>query len=369
MSAGAISAAFSGVRGGFSLDVAFEAPMRGVTALFGPSGSGKTTILRCMAGLERLSGRLSVGDELWQDSAARMFREPHRRPVGYVFQEPSLFPHLSVRENLVYGARRAARQDGANPITEGDIVDLLGIGHLLGRGPLALSGGERQRVSVGRALLSQPRVLLMDEPLAALDRAAKEEILPYFEALHQHLAIPILYVSHDIAEVERLADRLVLLEAGRVIASGPLSELEADPKLPLLGAADAAVMLEGSVVAVDPAYALTSFSVPGGTLIVPGMHGGAGDRRRLRISAADVSFALAPALNSTILNVFPARILSISPHARSDAQVNIVAALGEDGGGARIVGRITRKSQDVLGLAAGALVFAQIKGVALLATG
>jgi molybdate transport system ATP-binding protein len=274
-----------------------------------------------------------------------------------------------VRDNLVYGARRAAKNGGANAIKEGDIVDLLGIGHLLSRAPLALSGGERQRVSVGRALLSQPRVLLMDEPLAALDRAAKEEILPYFEALHQHLPIPILYVSHDIAEVERLADRLVLLEAGRVIAAGPLADLEADPKLPLLGAAGAAVTLQGRIAAVDAAYALTSFSVPGGTLIVPGIHGDAGDRRRLRISAADVSFTLAPPVNSTILNVLPARILSLSPHTRSDAQVNIVAALGEDGGGARIAARITRKSQDVLGLATGSLVFAQIKSVALLATG
>jgi molybdate transport system ATP-binding protein len=364
----AIELAFAARLGDFSLDVAFAVPMRGVSALFGPSGSGKTTILRCVAGLQRLSGRLRVGEEIWQDDASGIFRRPHRRPVGYVFQESSLFAHLSVRNNLLFGARRAAR-DRHGVFDFAEIVGLLGIGHLLDRAPAALSGGERQRVAIGRALLSQPRLLLMDEPLAALDRPTKDEILPYLEALHEYLAIPILYVSHDLAEVERLADTLVLLDDGHVVASGQLSALEADPQLPLLRAPEAAVTLTATVVGIDEAYALTTLAVAGGTLVVPGREGGPGSRRRVRIGASDVSFARAPVTATTILNCLPARIVSVGRLDGNLAQMNIVAALGEDGDGARIVGRVTRKSQEALGLAPGSSVFAQIKSVALLASG
>jgi molybdate transport system ATP-binding protein len=364
-----IDLAFAGRLGSFSLDVAFTAPMRGVTALFGPSGCGKTTILRCVAGLQRLRGRLKVGGETWQEDEARVFRRPYRRPVGYVFQEASLFAHLSVRRNLLYGARRVTASERERALALSEIVALLGIDHLLDRDPIALSGGERQRVAIGRALLSRPHLLLMDEPLAALDRPTKEEILPYLEALHESLAIPILYVSHDIAEVERLADTLVLLEAGRVLASGPLSDLESDPDLPLLRAPEAAVTLEGTVSGIDETYALTSLSVPGGTLIVPGRWDRPGNRRRLSITASDVSFTTAKATDTTILNCLPARIVSVSAQDKDDAQVNIVAALGHDGTGARIVGRVTRKSQEALSLVPGKPVFAQIKSVALLASG
>jgi molybdate transport system ATP-binding protein len=333
--------------------------------LFGPSGCGKTTILRCAAGLQRMAGRLSVAGETWQDDAAGVFRKPHQRPVGYVFQEASLFPHLSVRGNLDYGARRAAGTTDATMLRLDDVVGLLGIGPLLDRAPHALSGGERQRVAIGRALLSQPRLLLMDEPLAALDRLTKDEILPYLEALHESLSIPVLYVSHDIAEVERLADTLVLVDAGRVRAAGTLAAIEADPALPLLRTADAAVTLDGMVSAVDAAYALTSLAVAGGTLTVPGRRGAVGDRRRLRIRASDVSFVLSPARDTTILNCLPARIVSITPHDPDDAQVNLVVGLGDDGAGARIIGRVTRKSRDTLRLEPGVAVFVQIKGVAL----
>jgi molybdate transport system ATP-binding protein len=362
-----IDLAFAGRLGSFSLDVAFMAPMRGITALFGPSGCGKTTILRCVAGLQRLRGRLRVGDEIWQEDEARVFRRPYQRPIGYVFQEASLFAHLSVRQNLLYGARRVAAGERERALALSEIVELLGIGRLLDRDPVALSGGERQRVAIGRALLSRPRLLLMDEPLAALDRLTKEEILPYLEALHESLAIPILYVSHDIAEVERLADTLVLLEAGRVLASGPLPDLESDPELPLLRAPEAAVTLEGTVSSIDEAYSLTSLSVLGGTLIVPGRWGRPGSRRRLSITASDVSFTAAQATDTTILNCLPARIVSVSAQDKDDVQMNVVAALGHDGTGARIVGRVTRKSRDALGLAPGKPVFAQIKSVALLA--
>ena len=278
-----ISTSFAGPLGGFSLDVAFKMPMRGITALFGPSGCGKTTTLRCMAGLQHLPGHFIVGEEVWQDSAKGVSVKTQGRPLGYVFQEASLFQHLTVRQNLLYGARRAGDAPTSDALDFDAIVELLGIGHLLERSPVALSGGERQRVAVGRALLSRPRILLMDEPLAALDRMTKEEILPYFERLHESLALPIVYVSHDIGEVARLADTMVLLAKGRVIASGPLTTLQTDPSLPLVAAPDAAVMLGGHVAHVDEDFALTHFTVPGGTLIVPGRHpagsGACGSRR------------------------------------------------------------------------------------------
>jgi len=362
---GAIEARFSGTVGTFALDASFAAPARGVTALYGPSGCGKTTILRCMAGLTRLPGRLTVAGETWQDDAAGTFVKPHRRALGYVFQEASLFAHLSVRGNLEYGLRRA--KETAH--TFDAIVAVLGLANLLTRSPDTLSGGERQRVAVGRALLAQPRLLLMDEPLAALDRRARDEILPYLEALRDTFAVPIVYVSHDIAEVERLAARLVLLEHGRVLAAGPLADLEADPALPLLQAADASVTLDATVEAVDETYALTSLRVAGGRLTVPGRRGAVGTHRRLRIRASDVSFVRQPPAGSTILNCLPARIVSVSPHGSEAAQVNLVAALGPDGNGARIVARITRKSRDALGLEAGIPIHAQIKSVALIAGG
>jgi molybdate transport system ATP-binding protein len=360
-----ISTALAGTLGSFSLDVAFKMPMRGVTALFGPSGCGKTTILRCMAGLQHIPGHFIVGDQVWQDSAKGVFVRTHERPLGYVFQEASLFQHLNVRQNLLYGAKRAGNAPTSDALDFDAIVELLGIGHLLERSPIALSGGERQRVSVGRALLSRPRILLMDEPLSALDRMTKEEILPYFERLHESLALPVVYVSHDIGEVARLADTLVLLAKGRVIASGPLELLQTDPSLPLIAAPDAAIMLEGRVESIDETYALTTFSVAGGVLVMPGRQGAPGDERRLRIAASDVSFTLTAASDTTILNCLPARIVSIDG-AANEAQVNIIAALGADGSGARIAARITRKSQATLGLASGTLVFAQIKSVALM---
>ncbi|MCD6075551.1 MAG: modC [Rhodospirillales bacterium] len=367
-----IAARFAGTLGTFDLNVAIKAPMHGVTALFGPSGCGKTTILRCIAGLQRLPGTLSVGGEIWQDDTQNIFRRPHERPVGYVFQEASLFAHLSVRANLLYGHKRALKAGARNEIRLDDVIDLLGIGRLLDRAPVNLSGGERQRVAVGRALLSQPRLLLMDEPLSALDRITKDEILPYFEALHENLSIPVIYVSHDIAEVERLADTLVLLERGRVIATGALCDLESDPSLPLVHAPEAAVTLEGTVASIDEAYALTTLSVPGGSIIVPGKRGPVGALRRLRIRASDVSFVRERPVATTILNCLAVQILSVNPQDDAAVQMNIVARLigedqGDDKSGARIVARVTRKSQEAIGLVPGERIFAQIKSVALVA--
>jgi molybdate transport system ATP-binding protein len=361
-----IVARFRGRLGAFLLDAAFEAPMRGVTALFGPSGCGKTTVLRCVAGLQRLQdGHLSIGGEIWQDGAN--VRPPHERSVGYVFQEASLFPHLSVRRNLLYGHRRAMRRGAREATRFDEVVSLLGIGGLLDRSPLRLSGGERQRVAMGRALLSQPRLLLMDEPLAGLDRPSKDEILPYLEALHAELSIPVLYVSHDIGEVERLADHLVLLEAGQVVASGPLAELQTDPELPIARLAEASVVLAARVTRYDSDYGLTTLSVDEGTIVVPGRYGPSGTRQRVRIGASDVSLARQPPVASTILNALAARV--VAAEAQDAAQMNVVVRLGAAGQGARLLARVTRKSWETLGIGPGDLVHAQVKSAALVAAG
>ncbi len=361
--AAAMTARFRGRLGAFALDAAFEAPARGVTGIFGPSGSGKTTLLRAIAGLNRFGdGHFGLGVEVWQDGAS--FRPAHRRPIGYVFQEPSLFPHLDVRRNLDYGRRRALKAGDTELIRFDDVVDLLGLGGLLGRAPATLSGGERQRVALGRALLSQPRLLLMDEPLSALDRLAKEEILPYLERLRDTIGPPTLYVSHDISEVERLADHLVLMAGGRVVACGPLTELQSRPDLPLARMPDASVTLAAEVLGHDPGYDLTTLAVPGAHLVAPGRFGPPGSPRRLRIAAADVSLVLDPPRSSSILNCVAARVLEGTPLGRG--MMTVVLALGPEGHGARILARVTRRSWDELRLAPGQPVFAQIKGVALL---
>lgn len=357
-----IEARLRGRLGTFALDVDFATPARGVTALFGPSGCGKTTVLRAIAGLQRFAeGRVVVEGEVWQDGAA--FRPVAARPIGYVFQEASLFAHLSVRANLDYGRRRALKGGAAEAVHFDEAVDLLGLGRLLDRMPANLSGGERQRVALARALLSQPKLLLMDEPLAALDRPSKEEILPYLERLRDRLAIPALHVSHDIAEVERLADRIVLMRAGRVEAAGPLSEIQARTDLPLARASSASVTLAAEVLAFDAAYGLATLGVPGARLTAPGAFGPVGGRCRLRIAASDVSLLRDPPLRTSVLNFPPARI--VSAERQGEAMLTVVLALGEAGRGARILARVTRLSWDRLGLAPGQAVLAQIKGVAL----
>ncbi len=352
-----IRAAFKGRLGGFSLAADFTVPARGVTALFGPSGCGKTTVLRCIAGLTRLEGICVVDGDVWQDGTH--CRPVHKRPVGYVFQEASLFPHLSVRANLAYGMRGAA--EGGSDFAE--ITALLGLSALLDRSPRHLSGGERQRVAVGRALLSRPRLLLMDEPLSALDRNTKDEILPFLERLHATLALPVIYVSHDMSEVERLADHLVLMDAGRVRASGPLRLLQSDPALPLAAAREASVSFDAVVESYDAAYGLLSLTVPGARFLVPAPAEKIGMRRRLSVMAGDISLAVAPPSASTILNVLPARILSAT--ALREQEMTVVLGLGADGAGEHLLARITRRSWEQLALAEGMGVYAQVKGVAL----
>ena len=362
MSGAGIDVAFRGNLGTFQLDAAFRAPARGVTGLFGPSGCGKTAVLRCIAGLTRLpTGACAVDGLTWQSDTT--FLPTWRRPIGYVFQEASLFAHLSVRRNLLYGARSDVTRKNDADIGFDEVVDLLGIDGLLERSPRHLSGGERQRVAIGRALLSRPRLLLMDEPLSALDRATKDEILPFLERLHDRLSLPVIYVSHDMMEIEHLADHLVLMRAGRVVASGALSELQGDPNLPLATSRDAAVNLDAIVVEHDPAYGLLTLDVEGGRLRVPAAPHRAGTRRRLRIAAGDVSLLVEPQQRSSILNALPARVAARKPIGENE--MIVVLTLGANDAGARILARITRRSWETLGLREGMDVWAQVKGVSL----
>ena len=357
-----IRVAFRHTLGQFLLDASFSVPAWGVTALFGPSGCGKTTVMRCIAGLQHvLDGFCAVDGDIWQNGA--LFRPTHERAIGYVFQEASLFPHLSVRRNLLYGARGARALGGSDAIGFDEVVDLLGLADLLDRSPLTLSGDERQRVAIGRALLSQPKLLLMDEPLSALDRLTKDEILPFFERLHERLALPVIYISHDMAEVERLADHLVLMDAGSVVAQGPLNDLQSDLSLPLASARDAAVNLDATVDAYDPRYGILTLSIDGGRLLVPASAVPVGKQRRLRIAAGDVSLAIEPPQATTILNALPARILSTTLVKQNELVVALT--LGSDDAGTRLLARITRRSWDQLGLRNGMSVWAQVKAISL----
>lgn len=344
---------------GFSLDVDLTLPGRGVTALFGHSGSGKTTCLRLVAGIERAPGSLvEVNGETWQDDSRGVFVPVHRRALGYVFQDAALFPHLTVSQNLEYGRKR---RPSALSVDFKSLVDLLGIAPLLGRRPPTLSGGERQRVAIARALLADPRLLLMDEPLAALDLARKCEILPYLEKLHDTLEIPVLYVTHSPDEVARLADHLVVLSAGRVVASGPVASTLARLDLPGALNDDASSVIEGAVTACDESYRLVSLAFPGGVLRIVHPSVPVGSHLRARILARDVSLALAPPAGNSILNIIPAVVVEESADADTG---HVLVRL--DAGGAPLLARISRLSRDQLGLRPGLAVLAQIKAVSVL---
>lgn len=345
--------------GAFHLDVDLALPGRGVTALFGASGSGKTTCLRVIAGLEPASRVfLQVNKETWQDDASSMFIPTWKRPLGYVFQEASLFAHLSVQRNLEYGMRRI-------PATERQVslehaIELLDIGHLLARKPDNLSGGERQRVGIARALATSPRILLMDEPLAALDAYRKAEIMPYLERLHDELDIPVLYVSHSADEVARLADHLVLLEAGRVTASGPIGELLTRLDLGVAHGTDAGAIVVATVVNHDPAFHLTQATFSGGNLQLPQLDMPVGRPVRIRIQARDVSLSLVPVYDSSILNIIETTVTELAEDSPGQVMV------GLDANGTRLLARITRKSCATMNLMPGNRVYAQIKGIAIL---
>ncbi|MBO9355153.1 molybdenum ABC transporter ATP-binding protein [Bordetella petrii] len=346
----------------FSLDIDLQLPGHGVSALYGHSGSGKTTCLRCVAGLAPVTrGYLRVNGELWLDTAAGVNVPTHRRALGYVFQEASLFPHLTVLRNLQFGLKRVPAAERRVDLDQA--AELLGIAHLLGRMPGGLSGGERQRVGMARALLTSPRLLLMDEPLASLDNARKQEILPYLERLHDELDIPVLYVSHAPQEVARLADHLVLLESGRATASGPIGQMLSRLDLPLAMDDEASVVVAGTVADFDPGYRLMSVRLPGSTACLRMVHAALppGGPARLAIKARDVSVALAPPQGSSIVNVIPVRVLDMAPAENPD---HVLVRLDADG--TPLLARITRYSRDQLGLLPGMSAWAQIKAVSVL---
>lgn len=354
-----IRASFRIDRGDFQLNIDLTLPGQGVTALFGHSGSGKTTVLRAIAGLEHApGGYIAIGDVVWQDDAKGIFVPTHQRALGYVFQEASLFEHLTVEGNLAFGRKRIPLSE--RRFRQSDVCALLGIDGLLKRRPAGLSGGERQRVAIARALLAAPKLLLMDEPLAALDLKRKREILPYLQRLRDELSIPILYVSHAPDEVARLADHLVLLDSGKVVASGPLTETLARADLPQAFTDDAAVVIE-TVVAAHEADDLTRLSFADGSIFVSRCPETTGHRLRCRIHARDVSVALEKPVKSSILNVFQGTVTAIAP-TDTPGHALVQLSLGE----MALLARITERSRRALGLQVGQTVWAQVKAVALL---
>jgi molybdate transport system ATP-binding protein len=356
--AATIQARFALAFAGFALDVDLALPGRGVTALFGASGSGKTTLLRCIAGLERSPvGRLKVNGTVWQDQT--IFVPTHRRAVGYVFQEASLFAHLSVRGNLDYGLKRVPPALRANG--QAAAIELLGIGTLLDRATTDLSGGERQRVAIARALAVSPQLLLMDEPLASLDLARKQEILPYLKRLHDELDIPVLYVSHAADEVARLADHLVLLDDGRVRAQGGPHEMLSRLDLAAAFADDAGAVIDATVAAHDDADHLSRLDFRGGSLLVGRCSQALGQLVRVRIRASDVSLSDRVPQGSSILNALAARVVEVSV-GNSPGQWLVRL----DAGGTLLMARITARSGRALQIETGRSVWAQVKSVAVM---
>ena len=362
-----IEAALRLPRRNFTLDVSLALPARGVSAIVGPSGCGKTTVLRAFAGLERAGGRVVLAGDVWQDDDTGRFMPTHERPIGYVIQEAALFPHLDVRGNLDYGRRRSNGEAGR--IALDAVIELLGIGHLQARRTPTLSGGERQRVAIARALATGPRLLLMDEPLAALDAARKAEILPYLERLHRELSLPVVYVTHAMDEVVRLADHLVLMRDGRVEVAGPLVELMARTDLPLARQDDAGVLIDARVIEHDASHGMTRVGFGGSSLWVGGVEAVPGSSVRARVLARDVSVTRHAPVETSILNVLPAVLESVQ-REHTTALLGLRVRDGRSGdaaaGGTVFLARITTRSVDALGLQPGDALHAQIKGVALM---
>jgi molybdate transport system ATP-binding protein len=344
--------------GELELDVAFKVPTSGVTALFGRSGSGKTSVLRAIAGLMRTSrGVVKLNGDSWQEKSR--FLPTHRRPIGYVFQEASLFPHLSVRDNLEYGRKLVPKPE--HKVDFDSAVEVLGIGPMLKRATHRLSGGERQRVAIARALLTSPKLLLMDEPLAALDHGAKQAILPYLESLHDQFAIPSIYVSHDPNEVARLADQMVLLEQGKVIAQGAAADLLTRLDLPMARYSDAVSTLEGHVSAHDNSYHLTWIGMDGGRVAVTREDLPIGKHARVEIQARDVSLSLKAHSDTSIINLLAVKVIDTYETSPSLLMVRL-----ELNDGQTMLARITRRSAVAMGLHEGMCLYAQVKSVALI---
>jgi len=340
----------------FILDANFSIPDKGVTVIFGPSGSGKTSLLRVLAGLERAhNGFLKIGDSIWQDS--ENFVLTHNRQIGYVFQDTTLFDHLNVQGNLDYGMKRSSNIEKE---FIDSILNLLDIKILLNRTTAQLSGGEKQRVAIARALLIKPKILLMDEPLSALDIKRKQEILPYLDALHNDLDIPIIYVTHSPDEVTRLADYLLLLDNGQVIGSGLINDMLTRFDLPMSHGSEATSLVEAKVVSREKEFDLMHLEFPGGEFIVPDNKLAIGSDVRLRVSARDVSLTKEKQIDTSILNIFPAIVDEMSPEGK--AQIMVRLKIKE----ITLLTLITKKSAKVLNLKNGSKVFAQIKSAAIL---
>ncbi len=346
-------------RPAFRLQVDLALPAQGITALFGPSGSGKTTLLRCVAGLERAEAALlQVAGAVWQDDARGLFLPPWKRPLGYVFQEASLFDHLDVAGNLAYAQRRADAPRA--PLSAQDTIALLGIGHLLGRRIDTLSGGERQRVAIARALATQPRLLLLDEPLASLDRARRQDILPWLERLGDELRIPMLYVTHAVDEVARLADTMVVLDQGRVSDSGPVATVLDRMNAAGLPGEDIGALIEGTVDELDARWKLARVQFEGGSFWVNDSGLARDQRVRVRVLARDISISLRKPEGTSIQNLLPASVVSVAPDVQ-ESQVLVRLACGQS----VLTARITARAADALALAPGLAVWAQVKSVAL----
>ncbi len=357
-----IELAFKIQRRDFTLDVAFDTQALGITALFGQSGSGKTTLLRCIAGLETASeGRFKIDGTSWQDE--QTFLPTHQRNIGYVFQEANLLSHLNVAQNLNYAVKRqrAHSTEQKHRIEYDEVVQWLGLSNLLGKHSTQLSGGQRQRVAIARALLTNPQLLLMDEPLASLDLHSKAEILPYLEQLQTGLQIPIFYVSHSPEEVIRLADTIALLDNGKLLAHGPVNAILTRTDLPLARLEEASACVDGLVVDHDDKFHLTYVTLSGGTVAISRRQTAVGSHVRVRISAKDVSIALARPENSSITNVLPVTIAEMQP-APDPAKL----ILKLDMKGDYFLSQITRLSAQSLGLEVGKNVYAQVKSVALM---
>ncbi|HBF35452.1 TPA: molybdenum ABC transporter ATP-binding protein, partial [Candidatus Sumerlaeota bacterium] len=318
-------------------------------------GSGKTTLLRCIAGLERpREGRFSLNGQTWQDSARGLFVPAHQRDVGYVFQHANLFPHLSVRRNLEYGWRRLPVEKRVSSLEQ--TAELLGLSHLLDRTPDHLSGGERQRVAIARALLVNSRLLLMDEPLTSLDLASKREIYPYLERLHAELSIPILYVSHDPHEIARIADRVVLMEQGKVIAVGEATDIFTRLDLTLARDEQALSIIETRIAEHNEADKLSTLEFSGGQLLAHRVNKPLGASSRIGIMARDVSLTLSRHTDSSILNIIPVRACEWADDGTGHVMVRL------DAGGTPLLARISSRSVRTLGLQRNMELYAQVKG-------
>lgn len=343
----------------FQLKINLTLPAQGITVLFGSSGSGKTTVLRCLAGLEKSNGFIQFGDQIWQDSSHGIWLPTYARDIGYVFQEASLFEHMNVRANLYYGVRRAAKTSSSLALDRA--IDLLGIKHLLDRTVQTLSGGERQRIAIARALAIQPKLLLMDEPLGSLDIQRRQEVLPWLERIHHEWEIPIVYVTHSIEELTRLANYVIHLEGGSVLTDGTLSAVLSSPIFSIALGAQAISVMQGTVQEHDTTYHLTRVCIEDYSLWVPHLAQSPGTTVRIRVNANDVSLVDCANLNNSTQNT----LQGVIDHIFADAHPAfylVTTVIGKQ----KILARITRKACCALSLVEGMSVWVDIKSVALI---